>query len=279
MPSEYADLNLSMSKLEHLVDGFFEYYPHATECELDNFEKFASELQDRGATLSLRGHHIAHRVNTVIQEMENLGRGSADGMEVLRDFVLTQQRTSYEGIIEVCQAACSKIFEDQRKREQEKHNQSKGNSRAEEEEGEEEEEEEEEKEEKEKYGDELMDIEYATSSLPTIFPLPVKSINTGNRTYKAMNTPFDLHFDDSQPQYHAIDQFCSFGEAMIHISYPINMRDVLWTPFSPFVHVRTRNHDIAVGDFCTVEMWDVDDARVLVEHMRAQGIKVVEKGE
>ncbi|KAL8915874.1 MAG: hypothetical protein Q9172_006593 [Xanthocarpia lactea] len=145
MPSEYADLNLSMSKLEHLVDGFFEYYPHATECELDNFEKFASELQDWGATLSTKGHHIAHRVDTVIQEMENLGRGSADGMEVLRDFVLIQLRTSYQGMIEECEAAYSRILETQRKREQEKHNKSKGSSRAEEEE-----------EKEENYGDELM---------------------------------------------------------------------------------------------------------------------------
>ncbi len=103
MPAEYADLNLSMSKLEHLVDGFFEDYPHATECELDNFEKFASELQDWGATSSTKGHHIAHRVDTVIQDMENLGRGSADGMEVLRDFVLIQLRTSYQGMIEECE--------------------------------------------------------------------------------------------------------------------------------------------------------------------------------
>ncbi|KAI4261510.1 MAG: hypothetical protein L6R42_003287 [Xanthoria sp. 1 TBL-2021] len=116
MSDQHDNLNQHLSKLEHIVNEFQEIFAHADEWELDNFEKSACSVHESGTATGYRGRRVAGRVDAIIRDMENVNRGDADGVDVLRDFLLRQRRASCEEDIKGLQDERDAIIEEQKKR-------------------------------------------------------------------------------------------------------------------------------------------------------------------
>ncbi|KAI4269361.1 MAG: hypothetical protein L6R38_007491, partial [Xanthoria sp. 2 TBL-2021] len=96
MSDQYDNLKQYLSKLERIVNEFQEIFPHADDWELDNFEKSAYSVHESCTATGYRGRRVAGRVDAVVRDMETINRGEADGVDVLRDFLLRQRRASCE---------------------------------------------------------------------------------------------------------------------------------------------------------------------------------------
>lgn len=107
MSDQYDNLKQHLSKLEHIVHEFQEIFPHADDWELDNFEKLAYSVHESGTATGYRGRRVAGRVDAIIRDMENVHRGGAEGVDVLRDFLLRQRRASCEEDIKGLQVSGS----------------------------------------------------------------------------------------------------------------------------------------------------------------------------
>ncbi|KAL8853877.1 MAG: hypothetical protein Q9221_001348 [Calogaya cf. arnoldii] len=116
MPDQNEELKKCLDKLEQFVRDSLEIFPHPEELEqlskkfqgtipqadkwdvadgdLGKFEQFAHLLHECGTTTDSRGRQVADRVKAIIQGMENIDRSDADGMDVLREFLLRQQQAT-----------------------------------------------------------------------------------------------------------------------------------------------------------------------------------------
>ncbi|KAL8931904.1 MAG: hypothetical protein Q9211_006657 [Gyalolechia sp. 1 TL-2023] len=90
--------------------------------------------------------------------------------------------------------------------------------------------------------------------------------------------PFVLKFFEDCGRYQVIDPWCGdHGEdSLVHFFIdPGNVGFVAWAPQSTFIHTQTKNYRKGEsGDYCNVELRDVEGLEDLLEHMKGQGISV-----
>ncbi|KAL8672851.1 MAG: hypothetical protein Q9168_002727 [Polycauliona sp. 1 TL-2023] len=113
MTEHYDGLQEHLSELERLVRDLPNIWSDANQRELDHFEQLASWIQACGTITGHRGRSVGRRVDEIIRDMEGIRRGSAAGMDVLRDFLLMQQRASCEELQEELDAISEKHKERQ----------------------------------------------------------------------------------------------------------------------------------------------------------------------
>ncbi|KAI4169419.1 MAG: hypothetical protein LQ343_005723 [Gyalolechia ehrenbergii] len=114
------------------------------------------------------------------------------------------------------------------------------------------------------------------------FPLAVEilNVNTGARMLASKDDekPFVLKFFEECGRYQVIDPWCgAHGEDnLVHFFIdPGNVGFVAWAPKSTFIHTQTENYrKCESGDFCNIELRDVEGLEDLLEHMKGRGISV-----
>lgn len=91
--------------------------------------------------------------------------------------------------------------------------------------------------------------------------------------------PFVLKFFEHTGKYQLIERYCGHAEChaeenLVHYFIdPANLGLVAWAPGSTFVHTQTENYKKGVsGDYCNLQLRDVEGLEELMEHMKAKGI-------
>ncbi|KAL8827644.1 MAG: hypothetical protein Q9170_006936 [Blastenia crenularia] len=128
---------------------------------------------------------------------------------------------------------------------------------------------------------------YEITSPPSTPELPlyveVMNMNTSGRMLasKDEDLPFILKFFEDTGKYQLVEKYCMHSECYTQeslIHYYIDSKNlglVAWAPGSSFVHTQTQNYKKGVrGDFCNVQVRDLDCLEYLVEHMKRRGIMV-----